>query len=244
MILLLLSKDKIEIRDISISMILEQYLKFLDEMAEMDLDIASEFVAMASHLTYIKTKMLLSGGEEVSELEQLISSLEELHRGDIYMQIKVAAQALAAVYTRDGVMMASPPEYYSPDTEYKYYHCSEELFDAILRVIGSQNVLLGGIDSLEAAYPQREEFTIPEMIHGIIDRLKQHGQMPVAHLLYKAGTRTELIATLIAILELCKVGSVLLMGGQDELTIAYTGVGRDPEAWGDDHSQLSLYSIL
>jgi len=88
LILQLLSKDKVEIRDISISSILDQYLAFLDEMAEMDLDIASEFVTMASHLTFIKTKMLLSGNEDISELEQLISSLEELRRGDVYLQIK------------------------------------------------------------------------------------------------------------------------------------------------------------
>ena len=69
LILQLLSRDKIEIRDISISLILEQYLAYLDEMAELDLDIASEFVAMASHLTYIKTKMLLTGNDEISELD-------------------------------------------------------------------------------------------------------------------------------------------------------------------------------
>ena len=94
LILQLLSKDKIEIRDVSVSLILEQYLAYLDVMAKLDLDIATEFIAMASHLTYIKTKMLLSGGEEVSELEQLISSLEDLQRGDIYLQIRAAAEAL------------------------------------------------------------------------------------------------------------------------------------------------------
>jgi segregation and condensation protein A len=78
LILQLLSKNKIEIRDISISTLLEQYLAYLDEMASMDLEIASEFVAMASHLMYIKTKVLLSGDEEVSELEQLMDSLEKV----------------------------------------------------------------------------------------------------------------------------------------------------------------------
>ena len=54
-ILLLLSKNKIEIRDIQISSILEQYLAYLDEMKRLDLEIASEFIAMASHLMYIKS---------------------------------------------------------------------------------------------------------------------------------------------------------------------------------------------
>ena len=57
-IFLLLSKNKIEIQDVSISAILEQYLAYLDEMKRMDVEIASEFTAMASHLMLIKTKML------------------------------------------------------------------------------------------------------------------------------------------------------------------------------------------
>ena len=54
LILMLLSKNKIEIRDVSISEILDQYLDYLDRMQSMDLEIASEFVQMAAHLLYIK----------------------------------------------------------------------------------------------------------------------------------------------------------------------------------------------
>ena len=56
---MLLSKNKIEIRDIRISDILDQYLDYLEKMQQMDLEIASEFVQMAAHLLYIKTRMLL-----------------------------------------------------------------------------------------------------------------------------------------------------------------------------------------
>ena len=76
LILMLLSKNKIEIRDIKISDILDQYLEYLEKMQSMDLEVASEFVQMASHLLYIKTRTLLAGDEEVSELELLMSSLE------------------------------------------------------------------------------------------------------------------------------------------------------------------------
>ena len=64
LILMLLSKNKIEIRDIKISDILDQYLEYLAEMQSMDLEIASEFVQMASHLLYIKTKTLLAADED------------------------------------------------------------------------------------------------------------------------------------------------------------------------------------
>ena len=76
LILLLLSKNKIEIRDIKISEILDQYLEYLDAMEKLDLEIASEFVQMASYLLYIKTRMLLTEEKEVTELEQLIARLD------------------------------------------------------------------------------------------------------------------------------------------------------------------------
>ena len=75
-ILLLLSKNKIEIQDVSISSILEQYLAWLDERKRMDMEVASEFIAMASHLMYIKTRMLLSEAEKAeaeSEMQELIA---------------------------------------------------------------------------------------------------------------------------------------------------------------------------
>ena len=56
----LLSKNKIEIKDVAITAILEQYTAYLDEMKRLDMEIASEFITMASHLMLIKTKMLLS----------------------------------------------------------------------------------------------------------------------------------------------------------------------------------------
>ena len=62
-IFLLLSKNKIEIQDVSITAILEQYLHYLDTMKRLDMEIASEFITMASHLMLIKTKMLLSEAE-------------------------------------------------------------------------------------------------------------------------------------------------------------------------------------
>jgi len=227
LILQLLSKNKIEIRDISISLILEQYQIFLGEMAELDLDIASEFVAMASHLTYIKTKMMLSRGEEVSELEQLISSLEQLQRGDVYLRIKSIAKIFSTMYIRDGVMTAGPPEYLPPDTEYRYIHQSSDLLEALFLVIGRENALLSSINPREAEYPRRILFSIPDKILEVLDKLKKKSSMLITELFYGSKSRPEIIAILIAILELCRVGSVHLTGGQDEITVTYTGAGRE-----------------
>ena len=229
LILQLLSRNKIEIKDISISHILEQYLKYLELMTELDLEIASEFITMASHLTYIKTKMLLSGGEEVTELSQLISSLEELQRNDVYLQIKTIAQSLSGMYSRDGIMMAGPPEYLPVDTEYRYTHSGADLYKAIIDVIGRENALIGSINPRDTVYPGRILFSIPEKISEILEKLKLSGNVTIADLFRKSASRTELIATLVAILELVRVGSVLLTGEQGDMTITYTGAGRDFE---------------
>ena len=87
----LLSKNKIEIKDVSITAILEQYTAYLDEMKRLDMEIASEFITMASHLMLIKTKMLLSEAERLeaeSELESLRKSLAEREGKDAMEQIR------------------------------------------------------------------------------------------------------------------------------------------------------------
>ena len=99
LILMLLSKNKIEIRDLKIADILDQYLDYLARMQSMDLEIASEFVQMASHLLYIKTKTLLSSDEgEPSELELLMQSLEALRARDTLAAIAALGAACAAEF--------------------------------------------------------------------------------------------------------------------------------------------------
>lgn len=230
LILQLLSKNKVEIRDISISSILEQYLEYLEAMAELDLDIASEFVAMASHLAYIKTKMLISGGEEVSELEQLILSLEELQRSDAYLQIKEIAKTLSEMYEREGVMMPGPPEYLPPDPEYGYVHETGDLLDAVLRVIGRENAMLDSINPRETVYPRRIVFSITDKVSEVLERLKRDGNIRLAELFYGNAGRSETIAIFIAVLELCRIGNVLLTGGDDNMTLTYAGTGREESA--------------
>ena len=93
----LLSKNKIEIQDVSITAILEQYLAYLDEMKRLDMEIASEFITMASHLMLIKTKMLLSAAEQAeaeSELDLLRQSLIERRRKEAMEQIRAAVTEL------------------------------------------------------------------------------------------------------------------------------------------------------
>jgi segregation and condensation protein A len=184
--------------------------------------------------------MLLSDSADVSELEQLITSLEELQRGDVYLQIREISHIFSDLYTRGAAMMAGPPEPVQQE-EHVFVHISDDLITAIMNVIGRENSLLDSLNPSKPVYPKRIIYSIPEKIAEILDKLKSIGTVPVASFFYESGSRTELIATLIAVLELCRVGSVILTGGGDDISITYTGSGRDD---GDnDFTQNPTYEV-
>ena len=74
-------------------------------------------------------------------------------------------------------------------------------------------------------------YSISEKIDEVLNKLKRNGEMPVEVLFIECESRTELIATLVAVLELCRVGSASVTGGEDDMTISYTGSGRDVEIY-------------
>lgn len=227
-ILQLLSKNKIEIKDISISDILDQYLKYLEEMTAMDLEIASEFVAMASHLTYIKTKMLLAtGDEEVSELEQLISSLEDLKRKDIYQRIKAVGPTLGMMYLEGSGYIVKPQEYLAPDKEYRYSHERTDILEAMMRVLSREDAAIIAREQKTVPMPTKIIYSVTSKLSEVVTKLRQFGVMRIEALFSASGSRSELVATFISVLELCKLGSIRIAGTDDDLTISYTGTGDE-----------------
>ena len=133
-ILLLLSKNKIEIEDVSITAILEQYLAYLDEMKRLDMEIASEFITMASHLMVIKTKMLLSASEQAeaeSEMELLRQSLVERQRKEILEQIRQAVQFLEGRNEIGRGLFTKGPESRPRESGYRYQHEPADLARAL-----------------------------------------------------------------------------------------------------------------
>ena len=137
LILHLLSKNKLEIKDIQISLILDQYLEWMNQRRKLDLEVASEFVTMASHLIYIKTRMLLSVRDEeaMSEMEQLIATLEAHQRNENYLKIKAVVPALDTCYQIGRDYLTKVPETVQPDKVYRYVHDKEDLLHAMSAVL-------------------------------------------------------------------------------------------------------------
>ena len=147
LILHLLSKNKMEIQDIQIALILEQYLEWMDRRRELDLEVASEFVAMASHLVYIKTRMLLSIHDEeaLTEMEELIASLEARQRNENYLKVKAVVDQLDQrwLYGRDYI--PKPPEAAASQKRYEYVHDRKDLAPNVCAVYVEEDCRCQGL---------------------------------------------------------------------------------------------------
>ena len=224
-ILLLLSKNKIEIQDISISSILEQYLAYLDERKRMDMEIASEFIAMASHLMYIKTKMLLSVSDQAeaqSEMELLIRSLEERQRKEAYEQIKTACAFLEARNDIGCSLFVKQPEPVRRDGAYQYRHEPRDLAEAMAALAERSAHQLPPPVSSFAGLVGAEPYPVVTKAAEVLRRLIRSGVSRFQSLFRGNRSRSEIVATFLAILELCKLRSVRLETDEnDEITVTY-----------------------
>jgi len=215
LLLYLLSKNKVEIQDIRISEILEQYLQYLENMKSMDLDIASEFVQMASHLVYIKTKTLLSEDEEIPELELLKMSMEELRNRDIYKQIKGICETMSDMSHIGSGYIEKPQEYLPGKAEYRYVHHVSDLLSALADVFGPE-VSRSAAEEREFVIPTPIVYSVSEKADEILQKLRDEGDISVYGLIMRSKSRSEIVATLIAVLELCKMGSIRCNGGAED----------------------------
>ena len=223
LILMLLSKNKIEIRDIKISEILDQYLEYLAEMQSMDLEIASEFVQMASHLLYIKTKTLLSGDdEEVSELEVLMASLEQLKCKDIYAAVRQVTPELKQASELGLLYFSKLPEPLPKSTrEYEYRHEPVDLLKALADVY-----MRGGktpeTESFSSALPKRIVYSVRDKSRQIL-RLLSNGSVTLNSLYSGCRSRSEVVATFVSVLELCSMGNIRISRCGDDYEVEFTG---------------------
>ena len=222
LILLLLSKNKIEIRDIPVADILDQYLEYLHRMEELDLEIASEFIQMASYLLSIKTRMLLTEEKEISELEQLIASLEQLKAKDTYTALKSVTPLLEAA-SRTGIDYHSkPPEPLKKQrSEYPYAIEQTDLLRALLSVFTRSGASVP--EPMVFHAPQRIVYSVRDKSRELIERLKADGETRLNALYAACESRSEVIATFLCLLELCSMGNLMLSERDGEYVASFTG---------------------
>ncbi len=212
-IFLLLSKNKIEIQDVSITAILEQYLAYLDEMKRLDMEIASEFITMASHLMLIKTKMLLSAAEQAeaeSELDLLRQSLIERQRREAIEQIRVAITWLEPRNEIGRCVFIKEPEPLRKDQTYRYQHETADLLRALDEIAERNQQRLPPPTVNFKGIVGKERYPVTRKATEVIRRLVLRGVERLKNLFKGNKSRSEIVATFLAVLELCKTNSVNL----------------------------------
>ena len=204
LLLYLIRKNEIDIYNIPIALITEQYLEYLDLMRSLNLDLAGEYLVLAATLIHIKSRMLLppvEGDDETEEGEdpraELVQQLLE------YQAFKEAALKLEDrpllerdVFTR-GAPLEEPADA-EEDEEVMFEVGIFELVQAFRRIIS-------GLDQSEDLAIDTEKMSLTDRINEIMERLSEEKQLTFTELLGERMDRKRIVYTFLAILELMKL---------------------------------------
>lgn len=221
LILHLLSRNRIEIQDIPIALILDQYLDYLHLREEMDLEIASEFITMAAQLMFIKTRMLLSVEDEEaqSEMDLLIQSLEARRSGESYQRVRAAAQRLEPMGEFGRSILVRPPEQARRGRVTVYDHRGSELLEALAELAARGERSLPPPLSHFSQIVRQEPYPVEGKASELMERLRRWGAASFHQLFHGSRSRSEVVATFLAVLELCKARMLRLTDNGEDHTV-------------------------
>jgi segregation and condensation protein A len=205
LLLYLIKKNEIDIYDIPVASITEQYLEYLELMRMLDLNIAGEFLVMAATLIHIKSRMLLPPEEKEILPEEEEDPREELVRKLLeYKKFKEVAGMLQdlegqrkKMFTRTSVLELDSGE--------KFFEASLfDLITALTRVLK---------DVPKEIFQEivKDEFTVEQKVHDLLHMLVERQVLHLSELFAKAKNRLEIIATFLAVLELIRLKEIIVV---------------------------------
>ncbi len=217
LLLSLIAKNKLNIYDINISALLEQYLEQIELMKGQDMDIASEFLEMAARLVYIKTAMLLPRHDEGDTLrDELSGELLE------YSVCKQMAAKLATMTDGFGRFVRQPMKIES-DKTYKRSHDKSELTIAYLAAVGrGMRHMPPPVDNFKPLVAKKI-VAVSTKVVSILRNLRKKATVKWKSLFSESKSRSELVATFLAVLELVKAHRVTVDGDGDKMTVTLNG---------------------
>jgi len=207
LLLYLIKKNEVDIYDIPISIITEQYLEYLDLMKVLNLDIAGEFLVMASTLTKIKSRMLLPPSEEAEGEEEGEDPRAELIEHLLeYQKYKEAAHQLRSreLLEKD-IFTRTQREEQLTEMDADSMVIEVDLFDLVdaLRKIMERKHLSDSFMEVTV-----EKISIKDKMVEILQKLKETQQIIFQSLFDELSTKHEIIVTFLAILELMRLRAV------------------------------------
>ena len=209
LLLALISKNKVDIYDIPIAELLEQYMEQIELMREENLDIASEFLEMAARLVHIKTVSLLPKREEEEDPRlELTGQLLE------YQQCKAAAQRLGEQASFDSLVRAPMP--LPADNLYKRIHQPRELLQALQAAWGKGRSLLPPKPESFSALVSRKIVSVASQAVFILRRLWKGQHVTFQGLFAGKRDRSERVALFLAVLELVKSRRIRIEGDRED----------------------------
>ena len=238
LLLHLIEINKIDIYDIPISLITDQYLEYIHKMQEQNMEIMSEFLVMAATLLRIKSKMLLPAepkDEETPEdpREELVERLLE-HKMYKYMALELKDRQIDASKSLfKGRTFPSDMVYEEPPVDLDALIGDmdlQKLHRIFLDVLKRQE---DKIDPIRSKYGriEQEEVSLSDRIDGLLDYGKAHGKFSFRQLLSKKQSKTYVIVSFLAVLELMISGMIRIMQEDTfgDILIEMTGEGFVPD---------------
>lgn len=223
LLLYLVQKNKLNIYDIPIAELLDQYMETIRRMQEVDLDVATEFLEMAARLVQIKSSMLLPRHEEAEELKrELTGELIE------YQLCQEAARRLA-VRNIGGDLFTREPMELEPDLTYRRTHETREIWEAYLAAAGRGKRRLPPPAQAFKGIVARKIVSVASKISYVLRRLYSQSSISYDSLFLTAENKSELVATFLALLELVKEKRICVEGeGAGQQVRMLVRDGADP----------------
>ena len=213
LLLYLIKKEELDITDINIEKITQQYLEYLELMRMLDLEIAGEFLVMAATLMYIKSRLLLPEDQRVAdELEEGEDPRWELVRQLVeYKKFKDAAEELGVrelqrqnIYGRTPADPKLPVEPSLAMGEVSLF----DLINAFNEVLKRANKRKDFLEIVD------EHFTVADKIEFLLHRVAENAAIKFHELFTEAASRTEIVVTFLAVLELIRLKRIIVRQSQ------------------------------
>ena len=205
-LLQLIARNKYNIYDIPLLELIEQYLEQIEKYQEDEMEISSDFLEMASRLLYIKTISLLPKHEEVVKLkEELTGELLE------YMVCQQMAAKFATMQDGFDMFVRNPAEV-EFDKTYELTHPKNVMYESYIAAVGRGQRRLPPSTAPFTKIVAKKIVSVSTKIVFVIRNLFKGGKKRLSDLYKTAESRSELVATFLAVLELCKANRVKVDG--------------------------------
>lgn len=206
LLLHLISKHKLNINDIPIVELVNQYVDYVRQMQEQDFDVAGDFLEMAARLIYIKTVSLLPKHEEAEILKkELTGELIE------YRDCKLMAGKLAQQTDGFNRFVRQPQQGYV-NYDYERFHEGEELLNAYISAAGrGRRKLPPPLDSFKVIVAKKF-VAVASKVGSVMKKLCTGKKVKFLSLFQDAQTRSDMVATFLAVLELAKTKKITIDG--------------------------------